>query len=441
MLLYRILYLPALLIALPYFLYRMWRRGGYRNGFENRFGILNGVPAKANGTRRIWIQAVSVGELMAIGPLIRKLREDKRTEIVLTTTTSTGYRLLMEKFAGETVWRGTFPLDFWPCSRRAWRILEPDMAILMEGELWPEHVHQANERNVPVVLINARLSDRSFRRHYKVRSWARPYLGKLDAILAGSETDLKRIRKLGWLPYGRVMMSGNLKLDMDEEPGISPEERSRLVAEFGFADSPGESDETLILLGSSTWPSEEVALIQSYVDLRERFPRLRLLIVPRHAERRKDIELEIKTMPVLYHFRTDSKQAPQGTEVYLADTTGELKSLTRCADLVFIGKSLAPNSGGQTPIEAAAMGKAILFGPDMSNFRDVSKSLIRANAVSRLESTEQLTVAIRKLLESPDERIAMGKRAGAFIDASRGATEFTASKILEFLRLRDQTPL
>ena len=437
MLLYRILYLPALLVALPYYAYRMWRRGGYRKGFENRFGILRNVPEKQASVRRIWIQAVSVGELMAIQPLIRQLREDGKTEIILTTTTSTGYQLLMTKYAGETAWRGTFPLDFWLCSRKAWKIIQPDMAILMEGELWPEHIHQAHLRDVPVVLINARLSDRSFRRHYRIRSFARQYFHKLSAILVGSESDLRRIRKLGWVPEDRVMRSGNLKLDLEQETGIPYEEREQMIKEFGFGPRDGDAEQCLILLGSATWPGEESALIQSYVELRERYPHLRLLIVPRHAERRRELEAEIKTTPVRYHFRTDSRQAPKGTEVYVADTTGELKSLTRCSDLVFIGKSLPPNSGGQTPIEAASMGKPILLGPDMSNFRDVTKSLLRADAAIRLNNAGELTSTIEKFLTSPEKRLAMGSRAGSFIDSSRGATRFTAERLEALLNRPD----
>ena len=436
MLLYRILYIPALLLALPYFLFRMWKRGGYRKGFENRFGFLGDVPARKPGVRRIWIQAVSVGELLAVGPLLRKLKASGDTEIVLTTTTSTGYRLLNEKFAGETIWRGAFPLDFWLFSRRAWRILQPDMAILMEGELWPEHIHQASRRNVPVVLINARLSDRSFRRHYRMRGFMRPYLRKLDAVLAGSGSDLKRIRKLDWLPEEKVMKSGNLKLDLDQEPAFTSDHRTPCILEFGFSESKEKASEIQVLLGSSTWPGEEKVLIESYLGLRGQFPNLRLLIVPRHAERRKEIETELTEFPVRYHFRTDALQADPGTEVYIADTTGELKTLTSVADLVFIGKSLPPNSGGQTPIEAASLGKAIICGPEMSNFRDVTRSLAREKALVRLKTAEELPIEVRRLIEDKKDRLSVGKRAGDFIEASRGAVDYTAGKLLELLNRR-----
>lgn len=433
MLVYRILYLPGLLLALPYYGWRMWRRGGYRKGFGNRFGRMRGVPTKRPGIRRIWIQAVSVGELLAIGPLLRKLDASPDMEVVLTTTTSTGYRLLRDKFAGRTCWHGIFPMDFWLFSRLAWRALKPDLVLLMEGELWPEHIHQARRRGVPVALINARLSDRSFQRHYKTRRWGRVFMGKLDAILAGSETDRDRFIRLGWLPESRIHVTGNLKLDVEEAAPVTAAERNERLKELGFTGKAVPEGEVTVLLGSSTWPGEEAALLEGYVGLRETFPGLRLLLVPRHAERRREIESLLENRPVRWHFRTDNRNAPEGTEVYVADTTGELKDLTRCADLVFIGKSLPPNSGGQTPIEAAALGKPILFGPDMSNFRDVTRRLLREGAARKAADAAELKEAIRELLQSPEERERMGKLAGAYIGASRGATERTYDRLRELL--------
>jgi 3-deoxy-D-manno-octulosonic-acid transferase len=159
---YRILFLPALICSLPYHLWRMWRRGGYRHDFHHRFGLVDRPPPKAPGVKRIWIQAVSVGEAQALGPLLARLREQPNLEIILTTTTSTAYQIIREKYARDVQKVGVFPLDFWPFSRSAWRRLEPDLAVLMEGELWPEHLHQAHARKVPVALINARMSNRSY---------------------------------------------------------------------------------------------------------------------------------------------------------------------------------------------------------------------------------------------------------------------------------------
>ncbi|MEX0330359.1 MAG: 3-deoxy-D-manno-octulosonic acid transferase [Puniceicoccaceae bacterium] len=418
MLFYRILYLPGLLIGLPYYLFRMWRRGGYRKGFGNRFGVMGKVPPKRGDRKRIWIQAVSVGELVAIEPMLKRLADDDSVEVFLTTTTSTGYRVLEGRLAPLTSWHGVFPLDFWLFSRRAWKRLQPDLAILMEGELWPEHIYQASRRNVPVILVNARLSDRSFKRHLSFKGLTRHYYHRLEGILAGSQTDQDRFTQLGWLPPERIVSTGNLKLDVLQEAPPEREERAALLAELGF---PPEG--TTVLLGSSTWSGEESALIESFINLRSTFPDLRLLIVPRHAERIKELESLVSKYPVQSHFRSKAKQAPAGTEVYIADTTGELHMLTRFADLVFVGKSLPPNEGGQTPVESAALGKPMLFGPNMSNFRDIARNLTQAGAVQRVESPEALQASIHELLLDPGKREDMAKAAYAFIEANRGATD------------------
>jgi 3-deoxy-D-manno-octulosonic-acid transferase len=424
MLFYRLLFIPGLVLGLPYYLFRMWRRGGYRKGFWNRFGIMGNVPAKRKGLSRIWIQAVSVGELLAIEPLLKLLATDRSVEVVLTTTTSTGYRVLEERLASLVAWRGVFPLDFWLFSRKAWSRLEPDLSVLMEGELWPEHIYQASSRNVPVLLVNARLSDRSYKRHQSYKGLTRYYFHRLDAILAGSETDQQRFRELGWLAPADIMATGNLKLDIRQDDPPTEDERNTMLAEFGFPD-----ETTTVFLGSSTWPGEESALIETYLDHRGAHPGLRLLIVPRHAERIKELENLVAQYPVRAHFRSAGKQAPAGTEVYIADTTGELHMLTRFSDLVFVGKSLPPNEGGQTPVESAALGKAMLFGPNMSNFRDIARGLVRAGAVRQVNGADDMTHVVGKLLEDPPSREVMGYSAQAYIEQSRGATERIVDQI------------
>lgn len=425
MLLYRILFLPALLVALPHYLFRMWRRGGYRDGFRHRFGFTGEVPPKRPGLCRIWIQAVSVGELNAVAPLVEALNRRPDVEIILTATTSTGFHLLREKFAGKVCWAGVFPIDFWLISARAWRHLDPDLALLMEGELWPEHIHQAKRLKVPVLLVNARLSDRSFRRHQTIACLGRAFFNDLYAILAGSESDLNRFRELGWISSANIHLTGNLKLDIPDTPPPSPEDRFLQLREFGFATHEAKPGGRTVLLGSSTWPGEESALVKAFTGLHEDYPDLRLLIVPRHAERRHEISEALAKTPFPYHFRSEHKQAPEGTMVYVADTTGELKYLTGFADLVFVGKSLPPNSGGQTPIEAAGMGKPLCFGPSMSNFRDVTRLLLENRAAVQVADADSLPGSLRKLLDEPAYAARMGQRARDLISASRGATAET----------------
>lgn len=430
LLLYRMLFVPALLLVLPHYLYRMWRRGGYKQGFRNRLGILSNVPPKAPGVKRIWIQAVSVGELNAIGALLDLFGKDPRTEVVLTTTTSTGYSLMSGKYRELAVWRGMFPVDFWPFSTAAWRALEPDLAVLMEGELWPEHIHQASRRGVPVCLINARISDRSFLRHFRMRHFTRRLYRKLDSIHAGSKTNAKRFKALAWIPSAKIRTTGNLKLDISLQVDSGPETRRRFRETFGFADEP----DPLILLGASTWPGEEKALLSAYRELRREFPNLRLLIVPRHAERRTEIERVVRDTGLAWHLRSSGRRARPGTLVHIADTTGELATLTTHADVVFIGKSLPPNDGGQTPIEAAALGKPMIMGPAMSNFRDVSRRLIKLGAAHPVDSGDDLSAVIRRLLRDDSLRLQSGKAGSQLVAESVGASIRTFDALMKICR-------
>jgi len=418
--LYRILFLPALVILLPYYAWRMWRRGGYRHDFHHRFGLMDRPPPKRPGVQRIWIQAVSVGEAQALGPLLARLRARPGTEIVLTTTTSTAYKILREKFAADVLKVGIFPLDFWPFSRNAWRRLEPDLAILMEAELWPEHLHQARARGVPVVLINGRMSNRSFARYQNVRAVARALLGQLRLILCATATDQERFLALGANP-ACTRLTGSLKFDAAAKvQKLSDNDRAALLAELGFAPHPA-----LVLLGSSTWPGEEAMLLAAQQVALAAGLDVRLLLVPRHAERRAEIISLLEKQPLPWHARTAAPRAPQPVKIYLGDTTGELARLAQAADVAFIGKSLPPNEGGQTPIEAAALGLPLVYGPRMSNFSDVCRSLEDAGAAARVENDASARATLLALLQDPARRAQMGAASRAWHTANQGATERT----------------
>jgi 3-deoxy-D-manno-octulosonic-acid transferase len=421
-LLYRLIFLPILLLAAPWYLYRMWRRGGYSQGFMNRFGICRKVPPKRVGVKRIWIQAVSVGELNALARVIEAIDADPGYELVITTTTSTGRAILEKRYAHLSAWRGYFPLDFWLSSRSVWQALDPDIAVLMEGELWPEHIHQAHLRAAPLLLINARLSDRSFQRHFKWRIFTRRWFRHLDSIIAGSESDANRFRQLDWVPAKRISNGGNLKLDLSPPSELSESKLRTFLAEAGWGRNP-DAEAPIILLGSSTWPGEEKVLVTVYQRLRKTHPRLRLLLVPRHAERRGEIRNLLKSEEVGFHLRSENLPDPPANAVYVADTTGELARLTQLADLVFIGKSLPPNRGGQSPVDAAAVGKPLLFGPEMSNFKDLSRRLLNAGAAREVSTETELEEALSALLQSPRDTARMRKAARELIAASAGASE------------------
>ena len=415
---YRILFPLLLIPALPYYVWRMLRRGGYGAGFTQRLGFFPRLGPPSPGRRRLWIQAVSVGEIEAIGPLLRQLKAAGAVELVLTTTTSTGYRLARDRYAEVADRIGIFPADLWPCSALAWRRICPDVVVLVEGELWPEHLTQARDRGVPAYLINGRISDKSFARHRRFRKLSRYVLGHFRQIAAGSEEDARRFRELGFA----TTLTGNIKFDVASDAPMSADERARLRTELGFGADP----RTVVLLGSSTWKGEEALLLRSVRAARAAGQDVRLLLVPRHSERRAEVAAEISASGLDWHQRSSGgPTAPDGTVVHLADTTGELRRLTRAADLAFCGKSLAPHEGGQTPVEAAAAGVAIVYGPRMTNFRDIARGLEQAGAALKAADEARLAELLARLLGDASARAAMGRHAVTWHQSNRGATERT----------------
>jgi len=417
--LYRIFFLPAFVLMLPAYIRRMHRRGGYGTNLSHRFGAQICPPRGNSSARRVWLQAVSVGEILAVAPLIADLHR-RGVEIYLTTTTSTGYQLARTKYAAQTIAIGYFPLDWWPFSAATWRCVQPDLAILTEGERWPEHLHQAAKRSVPVIGINARLSDRSFRRLQVFRPAAGLVLNGITHLLLSSPQDEQRFRALGLEPE-RMLVTGNIKLDVTIAP-LAPEQIQQWRAELGIPPA------SLVLLGASTWPGEEAALVAALRAVRSSGLDCTLLLVPRHAERRAELAAELAATGLRIHFRS-AGSAGGPVDAAVADTTGELQGLLQLADLVFVGKSLAPHTEGQTPVEAAALGKAIIFGPGMGNFREIARELVRLGAARQVADAEELTTVIGELLTQPPARATLAAAAEAWHRRNRGAVDRTLAVI------------
>lgn len=412
--LYRLIFPLALCLALPAYFRRAWRRGGLREKFGERLGAHAAQPRAGRRAPLIWLQAVSVGEVLAIAPLLEQLHRSG-VLVYLTTTTSTAYKIAAERYVPWVVGVGYFPVDAWPVSARAWRRIDPDMVILTEGERWPEHLHQAKQRGVPVIAINARLSDRSFRRMQWFRPAARLMLAGVDRWLCGSSQDAARLRDLG-VADAALVTTGNLKFDV-AIPRLAQAELVELRRELGLPAG-------LVLLGSSTWPGEEAAMIDVLKATRARGIGGSLLLVPRHAERRGEIERLLVKSGLRFHFRSQG-QAPGTVDVSVADTTGELRRLTQVADLVFVGKSLPPHTQGQTPLEAAALGRAMVLGSGMSNFHVIAHELIEAGAVVRVDSAEQLVTMALSVLTEPGRREQLALAAEAWHARNAGAVART----------------
>lgn len=420
---YRLLFLPLFLITCPYYFARMIKRGGYGKDFSHRFGNVPVLPPRKPGVHRIWIQAVSVGETEAVAALLRDLKVRGNVEVILTTTTSTAYKIIKEKFSDLVLASACFPMDWLPFSSKAWKRFDPTIAVLMEGELWPEHLTQARLRNVPVFVINARLSDKSFRRYRAAGFLAKFILSKVRYFCAGTKNDYERFLALG-VPARKIELTGNMKFDVSSGEIFTKKQAAELKKELGFPETAP------ILLGSSTWPGEEKMLLETFAEARRKFPGLRLLICPRHAERRNEIaEIFEKTeWKWFLRSRTKPEDVPADADICIADTTGELRKLTRLAELAFVGKSLPPNNGGQTPIECAVLGVPVVYGPAMTNFKDVCRSMEDVGAAVRVRDAAAAKAKILELLDDAPAREKMSAAARAWHRDNQGAT----ARVVEF---------
>ena len=422
---YRILFIPLLLVIGPIYLWRSRGRTGAKSSYGQRMGSIPNLPPKSPGIKRVWIQAVSVGEFLAAQPIIDALLDDSGVEVVLTTTTITSQKIAEERYGDRVLLLGYFPVDFWPWVTKAWDRLDPDLMLLTEGEWWPEHLTQAKRRGVPVVCMNARMSDRSFRRMSGVRALLSPVLGGLTRLLASSEADANRFRALGFRS-DQVTVTGNIKVDLVINQ-VTAAEVAELKASLGFA------EEDLVLLAASTWPGEEVALLKVWQHVREiAGDPVRLLLVPRHAERRGDVEAAVAASGVRYALRSrDPVDGP--LDVCIADTTGELQKLTQVADIVFVGRSLPPHRDGQTPVEAAGLGRALIFGPVMANFRAIASGLVASGAARQVRGEVELTKVVGELVRDSVERERLGKCGRDWHQANRGALELTLHEVRDVL--------
>ena len=415
-LIYRLLFFPIFLCLMPYYLLKMWRRGGYKNGFLHRFGF---VP-KHSLNHIIWIQAVSVGEVEALQPLM-ELFKHHHYNVYLTTTTSTAYRIAHKKYADLASVIAYFPLDFWLFSKLAWHRIRPQAVILMESELWPEHLYQAICHNVDAYVVNGRCSDKSFAHYNYCKPVARILFSFLTKIFASSEIDAQRFRH--FCPNIFIENTGNLKVDAALCHLQFQTQNLQL-------ESLGEHwKQSTVLLGASTWPGEEKLLLDLYQEARKYDPHLRLILVPRHAERSQEIKKLLQTYSFTFCLRTEPSN---DAEIYVVNTTGELYQFLSFANFVFIGKSLDPNRGGQTPIEAASLGKPMLYGPHMENFRAICKSLEAAHGAYRCKDAYEVKQTFLAWLKDPEVAKTYGTSALVWVQNNQGAAQriFSSLKLI-----------
>lgn len=412
---YNLLFPVAALLMLPYYLFRMWRRGGYGPGFLQRIGVYDATLKSALSSRpRVWVHAVSVGEMYVALKFIEEWRgKDAGAAFTISTNTSTAHALAQRLKHGEDV-LVYFPLDLPVVIRAVLRLVRPVMLVLVEGELWPNLIRLSKRRGIPVVVVNARMSARSFAGYRRLALFFRPVLRLPDRLFAQSAEDAARFAALG-AEAERLVVTGSAKYDVAlGAPGNEEKARSILAA-------GGLSPQALILLGGSTWPGEEAVLLDVLQRYRPLHPDLRLVLVPRHAERRDAVMAEIRArgLTVVQRSRGTETDAGSDPAVLLVDTTGELRHLYKVASVIFVGKSLTQH-GGQNIVEPAACAKPVVVGPNMENFPDVIRDFLGDSAIVQVADAAELTREIGLLLSDRELRESLGRKAAAVVERKAG---------------------
>lgn len=428
---YNILFSFFFVISAPYYFLKMWRRGGWREGFNQRFGYYSSRVKQALTNRHVlWIHAVSVGEANICTQLISVLESRvPNMKIVVSTTTSTGMGELRRRLPHhiETIY---YPVDHARCVARALRVINPEAVVLVEAEIWPNFLWRTQDKGIPVFLVNARMSERSHKGYKRFGSLFTPLFASFAGVGVQNQIDADGMCQLG-CSRDAVKVVGNLKFDaarLFERPLINV---SDLLKQLGV--NPG----ALVLLGGSTHAGEEAVLADLFLRLRPRFPDLFLILVPRHFERGKEVGKELTDRRLRFVYRTAigtaSRFEPGEVDCLLVNTTGELKYFYAAASVIFVGKSLV-GVGGQNPIEPGAMGKAIIFGPNMQNFDSVAKAFVKQQGAVQITNAVELEREAEKLLSDSALREKLGANALKVVSENQGSLERTSNMIIARLK-------
>lgn len=427
-LLYDLVLLASAAVLIPYYLFRGWRRGKARRGIRERLGFYTaGQLAQVAGRKVLWVHAVSVGETRAAVPLLKRLKSLYPEHLlVLSNVTETGHQIARD--LREVDLCLFFPFDLSWVVQRVLRQVRPDAVIIVETEIWPNFIQGAHENGIPVILVNGRISDRSFPRYRLARRLIAPILDQFSAFCMQTELDAERIVAMGARPE-RVSVTGNLKFDMQVHP-VDSVERERLRGAFHLP------PEAVIWVAGSTHAGEEEIVTAVYRDLVASGESLFLILVPRHPERCRPVRemLAGQRLDVGLRSALKERQSPFSPgEILLVDTLGEMLTFYALADLVFVGGSLVP-VGGHNVLEASLMEKPVVFGSYMHNFKEISSLLLNEGAGLVVHDRLELMGAVRQLLGDAARRTAMGRAGAGLLERNAGATDKTVAVIDRLVR-------
>jgi len=428
MFLYSLVLVVALGLSSPWWLWKMATTDKYREGLAERLGR---VPPRLElpGDDRpvIWMHAVSVGEVIAIGGLVRELRaRAPGCRVIVSTTTRTGQEIARERFGAENVFY--YPFDFGFAVQRYLRVLRPHLFVLAETEFWPRMLWECRRAGIPVAVVNARISDHSLPRYLRLRSLWRRILGALTVVLAQSEEDMARLRAIG-VPAERVKMGGNLKYDV----------RAAADAKAVAAIRGAMPEDARLLVCGSTLAGEEDLLVNAWPGLVAAEPKLRMVLAPRHPERFTSVAELLDRSGMRWHRRSDWHAGPaagssivfEAGSVLLLDSIGELASIYSLAAVAFVGGSLVA-AGGHNPLEPAQFGVPIVMGPHYENFREIVEKLQSREAI-RITPAAGLSEVLAGLLRYEAASRALGDRAQSVFNAEAGATAKAVDVLLALL--------
>lgn len=425
---YDFIYILTAIIYLPVFLLRR----KFHPGFNRRFGIL---PKDLKLRHPIWIHAVSVGEAKAIKGLLEELKKNyPERDFVISTVTPTGNKIA-QGLAERNDFVTYLPLDLSFVVAQVLGKIKPSLFILAETEIWPNLISCLHKRQIPIVIVNGRISDASFKGYLSIAFLLKAILNKIYLFCVQTPRDAERLMRLGVLK-DKIKITGNMKFDTTDYINFK-EEDAALKLKLGL-----KSREKLLVIGSSH-PLEEEIILEAYKKLLQDFPDLRLLIAPRHPERSKDIERIAKTFGFQGVFISGLNPTPDTrdltpntynlTPIFILDTIGELMRFYAIADIVFVAGSLTKN-GGHNILEPAALGKPVLFGPHMFNFRDIADLFLENQSALLVQDQEELCARVRDLLNKPEKIELLSKRAREVVLTHQGATQKTVQIIKELCK-------
>ncbi len=413
-LIYSILLGLGTALTSPYWLIKGIQERKYVANFRQRLGL--SLPAKQQGAKPLWIHAVSVGEVLAAKPLIRSLRSRYASvPLVVSTVTVTGQNLAEKEF-GDSASIFYFPFDWDFCVRRFLARISPVAVVLLETELWPNFLKNCSHDRIPVFLFNGRISDRSIGRYRRVRWIASRMLRALYRIGAQTDEDRRRLVELG-APEEKVTVTGNLKYDLTAPP-IEPGDELLRMMGAALELSPS----TPVVVVGSSMKGEETIFLDAFREARRSMPGTRMVLAPRHPERFDEVAGLLAASG--FAFCRRSQIGNKGhADVLLLDSIGELRRVYSLATVAVIGGSFLPY-GGHNPLEPASLGKAIIFGPEMRNFREMARLFVRDKAARQCPA-EELAAVLVELLTDEEARDSLGRSALAQFQKNQGATEST----------------